>query len=98
MISIDQEIKETESAFENWKPQDVKIYEKGHAYIKTNRELRDKISQLIDSIELVMIKSTELNKEKHHSEPTDSNLKSKRDQLEKLQKQIQRQQKSRHKL
>ena len=53
-----------------------------------NKEMRAKIGKILDSIDIVMKKSNEVNKEKFLPEPENEQLKAKNDQLMKMQKYI----------
>jgi len=63
-----------------------------------NKEMRAKIGKILDSIDIVMKKSNEVNKEKFLPEPENEQLKAKNDQLMKMQKTIYKQQKTRKKI
>ena len=70
------------------KPRSAKLWEKGALYITMNNELRSKIGKMLTNIEMVMVRSIEVQREKFLFEPDDKNLKLKKEQLLKLQKTI----------
>ena len=76
---IDTEIEINQKYHDTWKPKNAQLWENGSLYITMNKELRNKIVQLVESIEVVMKKSNEVNKEKFLPEPENVKLQAKKE-------------------